>query len=443
MKLRILISAVLRATLAAPVVATTAWFPDVPDDHRRIDAIRYAKTEGLFLGFPDGNLRPDEELTSGQFVKVAERLYDRYDSWTRADWAQVMYGGLPSLTGSSPPVTNNGGGTAAPVSDPALCGWPLGEAEPVGEVPVSGGPPEEVRWPITPCAPPVTYRIEFQEQTLNLPYRSADPTFTPALDWRTNANKDAAKVKVTEFRPGGPVEGTLAGERWIPWRAVRERKPTSAGTIPFSPTPATFATTTTAAPPPTRAPAVTIPPPEVVYSVPFEDRDVTVHWFVHPGGDRRDDTPFIGVYLADPGGPINYRGTGFHPYLELLMHVNTSSGEGELHSGEDRGLELYTCMGGWDCAAPDAFGVFSPMSIPRDFTDIEVDYVRERNREKAHFFRSVTIHRVEPPSESCLPAWREERRSVMGGDGVKARPECHPAEWDAWWGVRANTEDIE
>ena len=41
-----------------------------------------------------GNLRPDDELSEGQFIKVAERLYDRYDVWTRADWAQVMYAGL-------------------------------------------------------------------------------------------------------------------------------------------------------------------------------------------------------------------------------------------------------------------------------------------------------------------------------------------------------------
>ena len=86
---------------AAGVWAAEGWFPDVPDDHRRIDAIRYAKDEGLFLGFPDGNLRPDDELSEGQFLKVAERLYDRYDVWTRADWAQMMYAGLPSLTATA------------------------------------------------------------------------------------------------------------------------------------------------------------------------------------------------------------------------------------------------------------------------------------------------------------------------------------------------------
>lgn len=98
MKLRVAIAAILVIALAAPVVATTDWFTDVPADHPRIEAIRYAKEESLMQGFPNGEMRPDDELTERQFVKVAERLYDRYDSWTRADWAQVMYGGMPSLT---------------------------------------------------------------------------------------------------------------------------------------------------------------------------------------------------------------------------------------------------------------------------------------------------------------------------------------------------------
>ena len=103
--------------VAVPVVAQIPerWFPDVPDDHRRIDAIRYAKDEGLFLGFPDGNLRPDDELSEGQFIKVAERLYDRYDVWTRAEWAQVMYEGLRSLT-AAPTTTIAPPTTAAPTT---------------------------------------------------------------------------------------------------------------------------------------------------------------------------------------------------------------------------------------------------------------------------------------------------------------------------------------
>lgn len=56
--------AVLAAGLltAAGVGAAGGWFTDVPDDHRRAAAIRYARTEGLFQGFPDGRFAPDEEL---------------------------------------------------------------------------------------------------------------------------------------------------------------------------------------------------------------------------------------------------------------------------------------------------------------------------------------------------------------------------------------------
>ena len=82
----------------------------------------------MFLGFPDGNLRPDVDLTRTQFVRVAERLYDSADAWSRGDWAQVMYGGVPSLTGTAPPTT----AAPATTADVSLrCGWPLGDPEAV------------------------------------------------------------------------------------------------------------------------------------------------------------------------------------------------------------------------------------------------------------------------------------------------------------------------
>ena len=93
----------LAAASAAP--AGAAPFPDVPGDHPRAEAIRYAKAEGLFLGYPDGTLRPDTELSGGQFAKTAKRLYDRYDVWTRADWAQVLFGGLPTLAPAAETTT--------------------------------------------------------------------------------------------------------------------------------------------------------------------------------------------------------------------------------------------------------------------------------------------------------------------------------------------------
>ena len=103
----------LAAASAAP--AGAAPFPDVPGDHPRVEAIRYAKAEGLFLGYPDGTLRPDTDLSGGQFAKTAKRLYDRYDVWTRADWAQVLFGGLPTLAPAAETTTT----TAPPVASAA------------------------------------------------------------------------------------------------------------------------------------------------------------------------------------------------------------------------------------------------------------------------------------------------------------------------------------
>lgn len=105
----------LTAASAAPVAS--APFPDVPGDHPRAEAIRYAKTEGLFLGYPDGTLRPDTELSGGQFAKTAKRLYDRYDVWTRADWAQVLFGGLPTLAPAAETTTT---ATVPPVASSAV-----------------------------------------------------------------------------------------------------------------------------------------------------------------------------------------------------------------------------------------------------------------------------------------------------------------------------------
>ena len=171
MKGRLVFGALLCALLAVPVIAQVGGFPDVPEDHPRADAIRWATGEELFLGFPDGNLRPDADLTRPQFVRVAERLYDSADAWSRADWAQVMFGGVPSLTGTTPTTT-------AAVS--VRCGWPLGDPEAVLPLP-DVGPPREIRFPVTPCSPPVTYRVAFGGQTFNLPYTSSSASWTPAM----------------------------------------------------------------------------------------------------------------------------------------------------------------------------------------------------------------------------------------------------------------------
>lgn len=152
MKVRALVTAILCAALAAPVIAQTALFPDVPEDHPRVDAIRYVQSEGIYRGFPDGSFRPDEYLTRVQFVKTAERLYDRFDSWTRADWAQVIYEGMPSL---GAPVTT----AATPV---------------IAEPATTTHPPRQ-----PPNTAPPTTRLPVIAPTLTAPPRTAVPTLPP------------------------------------------------------------------------------------------------------------------------------------------------------------------------------------------------------------------------------------------------------------------------
>ena len=430
MKFRVLFAALLCAALAAPaVVAQVGGFPDVPEDHPRADAVRWAAQEELFLGFPDGNLRPDEELTRTQFVKVAERLYDSADAWTRADWAQVMYAGRPSLSGGGAATTSTTGGggsavTGAPAGDVSLrCGWPLGDPEPVLPLP-DVGPPREIRFPVAPCEPPVTYRIEFQGQVLNLPYAAAGRTFTPAITWRTAYHIDSRPIKVTEFRPGGPVSGRKLGEISVAWAAVRERaSAVSVPTIPVAtaaPAPTAAATTTTAAPPRTTA---TVPPRPRVEDVPFEERDVVFHWFIYPGSDEYLDTPLFALYVADPGGPIPpVRRDGTTRSATIWPLLGDRGGGG--HS--PYGLALYHRNG--DRNPKSAFPVHAQEMSPTGLDSFTVS-----ESAAAHPFRSVSYTQVSPPGAECLAAWRKG-----SGTGIYERTECRPAEWARWWGVYAD-----
>ena len=450
MKFRALFTALLCAALAAPaVVAQVGGFPDVPEDHPRADAVRWAAQEELFLGFPDGNLRPDEELTRTQFVKVAERLYDSADAWTRADWAQVMYAGRPSLTGGAAATTSTTGGggpsvTGAPAGDVSLrCGWPLGEAEPVDpDSKYFSRIYPDIRFPVTPCEPPVTYRIEFQNQTLNLPYAAEGASWTPALSW-TEGGLGFGIVKVTEFRPGGPVSGRVLGEVRFMKTAVTGRTPTyptetippTTAPPPTAPPTTAAVTTTTAAPPRTTA---TVPPPPRVEEVPLDERDVAIHWFLHPGSDEKGDVPLFAMYVADPGGPMPLPDSngrtpwnGFSP----LVNIFTESGEGDT-SGAGHGLSIYSPT---SRNAAAAFGV-AVRQVPADTVGAEVSAPPAPGAApgtpgaKGHPFGTVNFTRVEPPAPGCVPYWRA---SIGGGNRVAAVPDCHPAEWARWWGVRA------
>ena len=433
MKLRTAAALILTAAVLAGGGAWAAegWFPDVPDDHRRIDAIRYAKTEGLFQGFPDGNMRPDDELSEGQFIKVAERLYDRYDVWTRADWAQVMYGGLPSLSGSPPPPPPAPpAATVPPVPAGGSCGWPLGAAERITAAP---SPPAQIRFLVTPCSPPVTYRIEFNGgQTLNLPFPTSAARYTTPLAWF--AELTMGTVRVTEYRPGGPADGELLGETKIPWQSVASRPP--------APTTTTTTTTTTTLPAPTttttRPPTVTIPPLPVP-EVPYDQRDVIVHYFGHraePG-----DFSFVSIYVADPDGPIPLD----MPYANLFfrLEVFTSSEVGERR--EDTGFSLYGSS-----SSTAAFPIRT-WRVPSDWESIRLRLsepkIQNGREVPPHPFRSVTFVEAQPPAAECVAAflnpWSSSTSGLRKTWSLRYRPECRPSEWDAWWGVRANAPAAE
>lgn len=223
---------VLCALAAAPALAQGGWFTDVPDSHPRVEAVRYARDQQLLQGYPDGRLDPDGELTAGQFETVARRLYDRYDRWTRADWAQVLYAGLPSLTGD--PSAGGGGGVEF------RCGWPLGEAYPVPPLTSlttnKSYPLNDIVFPVRPCEPPVAYRIELRAasaeegegQIIRLPYTEpgGDGLWTTAFAWPTDRNVRHAYVTVAEIRPaaGGQADRERRlGEQMLLWQTIRAR----------------------------------------------------------------------------------------------------------------------------------------------------------------------------------------------------------------------------
>lgn len=119
MNLRLLFTGLLALAVAAPVIATTTRFNDVPADHQYAEAIRWASDrewfngDPLFKGKPDGDFDPAEPLTEGQLLKVIRRLFDSSDDWTRADVAALFYYGYPALRGEPPTYTSSVATTTA------------------------------------------------------------------------------------------------------------------------------------------------------------------------------------------------------------------------------------------------------------------------------------------------------------------------------------------
>lgn len=76
--------------------ADSAGFSDVPPTHPQHQDIAYAKEQGWFTGYPDGNFRPEQSITPAQIVTVLQRAFPTGS--TRADLAAFMRNGDQALT---------------------------------------------------------------------------------------------------------------------------------------------------------------------------------------------------------------------------------------------------------------------------------------------------------------------------------------------------------
>lgn len=413
----------LRTRLAALLTALTlaaggAWvlaegdFPDVPDDHPRAEAIQWAASEDLFRGFLDGNFRPDQELTEGQFNKVVKRLFDRYDSWTRAETAAFMWRGAEAdhAPGDTPTTR-----APAPTSPPeADCAWPLGEPHWIGD------PYTSFRFPITEdCGSAYVVRVE--DQSFNV---RAGADFTPGFQWRRDWTIARMDVR---------WNGNNLGSRQV-----------AADSITTTTTTAPPSTTTTTTLP---RPAVTLPDP-LVPAVPYAQRDLVFHWFkvprFVPAGYEDRNSPLregisgLVVYLADPGGP--HPGVGREITLPFFFrYVSPVNG----YPTRSAGMPLYQLRTDDSAIAYSrTFGYGQEEHAEKYLPPSEGDFTGDTMGR----FKSVTFAPVTTPvSEECRLAWlgfenvrdessiwREEIRQTNAQ--IKDFPQCHPREWRTWWG---------
>ena len=146
MKFRLVATTILALLLAAPVIATSNRFTDVPQDHEFNEAIEWSYNRGLFQGYVDRSFKPDRELSENELQIVVKRLFDSYDSITRAQTAAILYYGITYLengpptttttTTTRPIITTTTTTTTRPIirttttlAAPLSCPFPLGEVE--------------------------------------------------------------------------------------------------------------------------------------------------------------------------------------------------------------------------------------------------------------------------------------------------------------------------
>ena len=381
-------------------------FPDVADDHPQAEAIQWAASEDLFRGFLDGNFRPDRELTEGQFNKVVKRLFDRYDSWTRAEAAAFLWRGAEADHSSG--VTPR---TQAPAPPPqANCAWPLGEPHWIGD------PYTSFRFPIMEdCGGAYVVRVE--DQSFNV---RAGADFTPGFQWRRDWNVARMDVR---------WNGRNLGSRQV-----------EAGSI-------TTTTTTTTLP----RPAATIPSRQVS-PVPYDQRDLVFHWFEVPHfipsgyGTRVNDDLYDGisglvVYLADPDGPH----PGQDGEVNFRVNLHRVPGGSELvrmsmYNDQSRESAFpYNRIFDYGTSSREQSKQYLSLRT-QDFIKDRVPFVAGRP------FRSVSFVNVATPvSEECRLAWlgfeRVPTSRLRAGWEYQQKnshitnfPNCNPFPGNEWWG---------
>ena len=203
MKSRVLLGAVLCALLAAPVVAQMSGFTDVPEDHRRAEAIRWAVDRGIFRGYPGGEFRPDEEVSDRHLVITARRLGER---WSRADWAHVLWAasGFPATTSTTTTTI----------------------AIPVATVPPPPPRPSPPPARPSPPPPPVTGPPRTSPPPTVAPTTTAAPSLPPAPGI---ARKDPGR---NTFWTSGAVSAHL--DRDLPYRWYLHRVTIDGEAVPFT-----------------------------------------------------------------------------------------------------------------------------------------------------------------------------------------------------------------
>ena len=184
--------------------------------------------------------------------------------------------------------------------------------------------------------------------------------------------------------------------------------------------------------------------------VPYGERDVVVHWFHHPGSEKKNDTtPFIGMYVADPDGPIPLEldadGEKWVP-ASFRPRIRTYTLGGNPNTNESASLAMYHTDHPGSGFVPWVFAV--PADVSEVIVDISTylyeDDDGEEERRELHSFRSISFVQVEPPASKCAIRWLGTgwwrslfARNTQHYSTVLGSPDCHPSEWARWWGVRA------